>query len=99
LDFPKVSIVNEAPGLIVDEVVCVDSFSRVMDHTMLCSSGLGQLESNSDKGIRAVKLHRAVPGLDPNNENTLNNSLNSYQIFRLLKLLNNISDCVHRKQL
>jgi hypothetical protein len=43
--------------------------------------------------------HESVsPGLGPNNENTMKNSLISCQIFRLLKLLSNISVCVHMKQ-
>jgi hypothetical protein len=37
-------------------------------------------------------------GPDPNNQNTLKNSLNSCHIFRLLKLFNNISNCIHMKQ-
>jgi hypothetical protein len=36
-------------------------------------------------------------GIGPNNENTPNNSLNSCQIFWLIKLLTNISHCIHMK--
>jgi hypothetical protein len=35
-----------------------------------------------------------LPGLGPTNKNTLKNYLNSFHIFRLLKLLTNISDCL-----
>jgi hypothetical protein len=40
-------------------------------------------------------IHYSLPGLGPNNQNTLINSLNTCQIF---KLLTNISDSVHIKQ-
>jgi hypothetical protein len=39
-----------------------------------------------------------LTGPGPTNENTLNNSMNSCQIFILLKLLTNISDCVLMEQ-
>jgi hypothetical protein len=41
---------------------------------------------------------KSISGLGPTNENTQKNSLNSCQIFRLLKLVTHISDCVHMKQ-
>jgi hypothetical protein len=51
--------------------------------------------------IRKIIIHlnyKNLPGLGPNNKNTLKNSLNSCLIFELLKLLTNISDCIHIKQ-
>jgi hypothetical protein len=40
----------------------------------------------------------SAPGLGLFNVNPLKNSLNSCQIFRLLKFLTNISNCIHVKQ-
>jgi hypothetical protein len=47
---------------------------------------------------KEVKFFLQMPGLGPNNENTLKISPNSCQILRLLKLLTNIFDSIHKKQ-
>jgi hypothetical protein len=50
------------------------------------------------KWLLRQREKKDLPGFGPTNENTLKNSLNSCQIFILLKLPTNISDCVDTKQ-
>jgi hypothetical protein len=69
------------------------------NQTQAHSKGDGGKKGKGAQKISALFSKKfCSSGLGPTNKNTLKNSLNSCQIFRLLKMLSNISDCVHMKQ-
>jgi hypothetical protein len=71
----------------------------VSDTVFQCKSASHSLRKkieNPTKSIMGDEGHISA-GLGPNNQNTLEKLSDSCQIFRLLKLLTNISDCNHMK--
>jgi hypothetical protein len=73
--------------------------NKVLKHVCLFLGGIDkQCNHRVQPKIMDVVDMVIHPGLGPNNKNTLKNSLNSCQIYRLLKLLSNIYNCVHMKQ-
>jgi hypothetical protein len=75
-------------------VLCNSSLNLVSEDIFMLSDCIQASSLKKTVFLRAV--HSS--GLGPNNENTLKNSLNSCQVFRQLKLLTNIFDCIHMKQ-
>jgi hypothetical protein len=77
---------------------CLNCTDLVQYWVYICKSKRRTLLSLSLTVICPMLTVNFEPGLGPTNKNTLKNSLNSCQIFKLLKLLTKISDYVHMKQ-